>query len=181
MIYNLWYLVNTLRREKRNEIDDDGQPYVDSFLLTHPDQDHCRGLRKHFHLGPLSEYNFSPPEGEELKIVMREIWSSPMIFRRASKNNPLCEDAKAFNTEARRRVKLFRDNRFSMEGDRILIIGKDEEGKTIQASSSSILWRPTGRMMPAFFYQVAMPGFISGRNYGTRKRTLLLIFNMIFY
>jgi len=130
MIYNLWYLVNTLRREKRNEIDDDGQPYVDSFLLTHPDQDHCRGLRKHFHLGPLSEYNFSPPEGEELKIVMREIWSSPMIFRRASKNNPLCEDAKAFNTEARRRVKLFRDNRFSMEGNRILIIGEDEEGKT---------------------------------------------------
>jgi Cft2 family RNA processing exonuclease len=71
--------------------DNDGRPYVDAFLLTHPDQDHCRGLRKHFHLGPLSNYNFSPPEGEELKIVMRELWSSPMIFRRASKNNPLCE------------------------------------------------------------------------------------------
>jgi hypothetical protein len=110
--------------------DDDGRPYVDAFLLTHPDQDHCRGLRKHFHLGPLSDYNFSPPKGEELKIVMREIWSSPMIFRRASKNNPLCEDAKAFNTEARRRVKRFRDNGFNMEGDRILIIGEDEEGKT---------------------------------------------------
>ena len=109
---------------------DDGRPYVDAFLLTHPDQDHCRGIGKHFHLGPLSDYNFSPPEGEELKIVMREIWSSPMIFRRASKNNPLCEDAKAFNTEARRRIKLFRDNRFSMEGDRILIIGEDEEKKT---------------------------------------------------
>jgi len=109
---------------------DDGRPYVDAFLLSHPDQDHCRGLRKHFHLGPLSDYDFDPPEGEELKIVMREIWSSPMIFRRASKNNPLCEDAKAFNTEARRRVKLFRDNGVSMEGDRILIIGEDEEGKT---------------------------------------------------
>jgi hypothetical protein len=114
----------------RLENDDDERPYVDAFLLTHPDQDHCRGLRKHFHLGPLSSYNYDPPEGEELKIVIREIWSSPMVFRRASKNNPLCEDAKAFNTEARRRVKRFRDNGFNMEGDRILIIGEDEEGKT---------------------------------------------------
>jgi hypothetical protein len=114
----------------RLENDDDERPYVDGFLLTHPDQDHCRGLRKHFHLGPLSSYNYDPPVGEELKIVIREIWSSPMVFRRASKNNPLCEDGKAFNTEARRRIKLFRDNGFSMEGDRILIIGEDEAGKT---------------------------------------------------
>ena len=114
----------------RLEHDDDGRPYVDAFLLTHPDQDHCRGLKKHFHLGPQSDYDFDPPEGEKLKIVIREMWSSPMIFRRASKNNLLCDDAKAFNTEARRRVKLFRDNGFSMEGDRILIIGEDEEGKT---------------------------------------------------
>lgn len=112
------------------EKDGDGRPYVDAFLLTHPDQDHCRGLRKHFHLGPLSEYDFDHPEGDELKIVIREMWSSPMVFRRASRKVPLCEDAKAFNTEARRRVKLFRDNGYLLEGDRIIIIGEDEEGKT---------------------------------------------------
>ena len=115
---------------ERLENDDDGRPYVDAFLLTHPDQDHCRGLRKHFHLAPLSDYDFDPPKGEELKIVIREIWSSPMVFRRADKNNPLCEDARAFNSEARRRVKLFKDNGFSLGGDRIVIIGEDEEGKT---------------------------------------------------
>lgn len=114
----------------RLEKDEKGHPYVDAFLLSHPDQDHCKGLRKHFHLGPLDDYDFDPPEGGELKIVIQEMWSSPMIFRRASKNNPLCEDAKAINTEARRRVNLFKENASSSEGDRIIIIGEDENGKT---------------------------------------------------
>ena len=114
----------------RLQKDDEGRPYVDSCLLSHPDQDHCRGLRKHFHLGPLTDYDFDPPEGEELKIVIREMWSSPMIFRRASKNNPLCEYAKAFNADARRRVKLFRENGSLADGDRIIIIEEDEDGKT---------------------------------------------------
>ena len=34
----------------RLEKDEKGRPYVDAFLLSHPDQDHCRGLKKHFHL-----------------------------------------------------------------------------------------------------------------------------------
>ncbi len=112
------------------EKDSDGRPYVDAFLLSHPDQDHCRGLKKYFHLGPLADYNAKPPEGEELKIIIREMWSSPMVFRRASKNNPLCEDAKAFNSEARRRVRLFKEKRSALDGDRIIIIGEDENGKT---------------------------------------------------
>jgi len=113
------------------EKDEQGRPYVDAFLLSHPDQDHCRGLQKHFHLGPLSDYDLDPLEGEKLKIVMREIWSSPMIFRRANKeDNPLCDDAKAFNSEARRRVKCFRNKGNLEAGDRILIIGEDKDRKT---------------------------------------------------
>lgn len=112
------------------ETDNQDRPYVDVFLLSHPDQDHCRGLKTRFHLGPLSNYVHEPPEGEQLKIIMREIWSSPIIFRRASKNHTLCEDAKAFNTEAKRRIKAFRDNGACPENERILIIGEDEEGKT---------------------------------------------------
>ena len=54
-----------------------------------------------------------------------------MVFRRASKNHILCDDAKAFNAEARRRVKRFRDGTGSIgDGDRILILGEDEDGKT---------------------------------------------------
>ena len=40
----------------RLKTDTDGRPYVDAMLLSHPDQDHCRGLVEHFHLGKLAEY-----------------------------------------------------------------------------------------------------------------------------
>ena len=36
--------------------DGKGRHYVDAMLLTHPDQDHCRGMVDHFHMGPLADY-----------------------------------------------------------------------------------------------------------------------------
>lgn len=102
-----------------------GYLYVDVFVLTHPDQDHCRGLQKHFHLGPVSEWR----SGSD-KIVILEMWSSPIVFRRASKRHTLCEDAKAWATEARRRVRRFRQNGYLFDGDRILVLGEDVDGKT---------------------------------------------------
>ena len=41
--------------KERLSKDADGRYYVDVFVLSHPDQDHCAGLKKHFHLGPPSE------------------------------------------------------------------------------------------------------------------------------
>jgi hypothetical protein len=105
--------------------DAEGRLYVDAFLLTHPDQDHCRGLRDHFHLGPLSEWSKKTD-----KVVIRELWSSPIIFRRASKNHALCDDAEAWATEARRRVALYRTQGSLGDADRILILGEDVNGKT---------------------------------------------------
>ena len=121
-------------RMLRNKLKRDfkGRLYVDVLLLTHPDQDHCRNLEKHFHLGSPDTYCKS-----EDKIFIREIWSSPMVFRRARRTLTLhhlilCEDAQAFNTEARRRVKCFRENGLAGvgDGDRIQIMGEDENGKT---------------------------------------------------
>ena len=103
--------------------DDKGRLYVDVFLLSHPDQDHCAGLDRHFHLGPTEDHS-----GD--KIFIREIWSSPLIFRRASTNHALCDDAKKFNTEAKRRVARYQTGMAVGDGDRILILGRDENGKT---------------------------------------------------
>ena len=112
-------------REKLSR-DAEGRHYVDALLVSHPDEDHCRGLRKHFHLGPPDEWSKSAK-----RILIREIWSSPMVFRRASRRHVLCDDAKAFNAEARRRVRVFRDTRWRVgDGDRIRILGEDENGKT---------------------------------------------------
>lgn len=105
--------------------DDEGRLIIDAFLLTHPDADHCRGLEKHFHLGPLDQWRKADD-----KIVIREMWSSPIIFRRASRKHSLCSDAKAWAAEARRRVREFRANGYAYDGDRIKILGEDIDGKT---------------------------------------------------
>jgi len=112
--------------------DEKGRPYVDVFLLSHPDQDHCRGLATHFYLGPPDKYpDDAKPEAKK-RILIKEIWSSPIAFRRASATHVLCEDAKAFCTEAKRRVAFNRARSFVGvgPGNQVLILGEDVDGKT---------------------------------------------------
>jgi len=117
---------------ERLKRDVNGRPYVDVFLLSHPDQDHCRGLKRHFHLGAPANYADDKKPDNEKHIVIGEMWSSPMVFRRASAEHTLCDDAKAFNSEAKRRVAVAREKNCSgiEDGDRVLILGEDEDGKT---------------------------------------------------
>jgi hypothetical protein len=116
----------------RLKTDDKGRPYVNVFLSSHPDKDHISGLKKHFYLGSPGDYGDDKKPATEKHIIIREIWSSPIVFRRASKDHTLCDDAVAFNTEAKRRVSLARSKNFSgiEDGDRILVLGEDEDGKT---------------------------------------------------
>ncbi len=86
----------------------DGESYLAVFLLTHPDQDHCLGF-------------------EDLldRIHIGEIWFTPRIFREYTKD--LCDDAKAFRKEAKRRVKETIDQDGDAEsGNRVRIIGYDD-------------------------------------------------------
>lgn len=117
-------LRDRLERDERNRL------YVDAFLISHPDKDHVLGLTEYFHLGPLDDW-----KKDDDKIVIREMWSSPIVFRRKSKvaeaaGLTLCEDAQNWWTEARRRVKAFRDGNGAVGGNQILILGDDIEDKT---------------------------------------------------
>lgn len=110
---------------------------MDVFLSSHPDQDHCRDIQNHFHLGPLADYADDKKPTNEKRIVIGETWSSPIVFRRATKDHTLCDDAKTFQKEAKRRVKVAREKKFSgIEfGDRALVLGEDEDGKTDDLTS----------------------------------------------
>ena len=110
-------------RLTRDEI---GRLFIDGFMLSHPDKDHIGGLVQHFHLGPPDDWKKADD-----KILIREMWSSPVVFRRADSRMTLCDDAKAWAAEARRRVALYRESgSATVEGNRIQIMGEDEDGKT---------------------------------------------------
>lgn len=82
----------------------DGKPYLSTFVLTHPDMDHCKGFAR-----LLKE------------ITIGELWFAPRIFREA--NDTLCDDAKAFRKEAKRRVKANKSRSNVDAGDRVRVIG----------------------------------------------------------
>jgi len=109
----------------RLERDDDGRLYVDTFLLSHPDMDHCSGLEAYFHTGKLSAWS-----EDDDKIVIREMWSSPIAFRRKDRIGPLCADAEVWRTEAKRRAKLIKDGDTVEDGDRLVVLGHDVDDKS---------------------------------------------------
>jgi len=119
---------NILRDKLTRTTDANKQLFVDAFIWTHPDQDHCRGIRDAFHLGKPEDW-----KKDDDKILIREIWSSPMVFRRASKHHTLSEDAKALNKEAKRRVNEYKagkkkDSTFQMiNGNKVTIICHDTD------------------------------------------------------
>jgi len=114
-----------LPRDSKNRL------FVDFFVWSHPDEDHCKGIKEHFHLGEPSDWK----KGDD-KIFINEVYSSPIVFRRAEKNSKknsltLCEDAKAFNKEIKRRVNLYKkNNKLGQSGDLVKVLGEDEKGKT---------------------------------------------------
>jgi hypothetical protein len=144
--------------------DNKGRPFVDAFLTTHPDADHCRGVEKHFHLGPMKNYPDDKKPDKEKKILIGEIWSSPIVFRRASKEHTLCDDAEVFQKEAIRRVLLAREKKCAgiESGDRVLILGEDIDRKTddlrdILVKLDEVFDRVNGTHNPLFKARLLAP------------------------
>lgn len=92
-----------------------GRPYLAVFVLTHADQDHCRGF------------------ADLLKAVtIGELWATPRLWREYEDADAvICADARAFQEEAERRVQATRAavgrGERPASGDRILVVGYDTD------------------------------------------------------
>lgn len=98
-----------------------GLPFLDAFLLTHPDQDHCRSFADKFYLGDPDAVPQSAKDNN--KILIGELWYSPRVFKELT--GDLNADAKAFKKEAKRRMDIYKSNKnkADKDGNRIRIIG----------------------------------------------------------
>lgn len=98
-----------------------GLPFLDAFLLTHPDQDHCRSFADKFYLGDPD--SIKQADKDNKKILIGELWYSPRVFEELT--SELNADAKAFKKEAKRRMELYKSNtkKADKDGNRIRIIG----------------------------------------------------------
>lgn len=98
-----------------------GLPFLDAFLLTHPDQDHCRSFADKFYLGDPDAVPQSAKDDK--KILIGELWYSPRVFEELT--GELNTDAKAFKKEAKRRMELYKSDakKADKDGNRIRIIG----------------------------------------------------------
>lgn len=113
------YDVKSYLMDKLSKIN--GITHIDIFILSHPDVDHCRQISKHFYFGNPDDY--SDEDSEDEKIIIDEIWFSPIVFNEYKKD--LSDDAKEFRKEAERRIELYKDDEseFNKNGNRVRIIG----------------------------------------------------------
>ena len=104
--------------------DDDDRPFINAFILTHPDQDHCRGYQSVFYTGSPSEY--SEEDKKSGLIIINELWFSPRVF--SDHEDELCGDAEVFLAEAERRMELYKsgNDRRNDPGNRLRIIGSTD-------------------------------------------------------
>jgi len=111
-------LLNSISR------DSNGVPFIDVFILTHGDEDHCRGFEKNFYQGDPSKYSKTDKENKLIRVDA--MWFSPMIAEKW-KNT----DEEAYQKEAERRLELHRkhDAKRNDPGNRIRIIGYDGNKK----------------------------------------------------
>ncbi|MEN8191902.1 MAG: cobyric acid synthase CobQ [Bacteroidota bacterium] len=102
--------------QKRNS-----NPYLNLFILTHPDEDHCRGFKKNYYQGDPDNYSESNRNNHE--IIVDEIWVTSAIF-----SSDLSDDANAIRNEVNRRKRLSEIEK-NKKGNHLILIGYDEEKK----------------------------------------------------
>ncbi|MFZ1805670.1 MAG: cobyric acid synthase CobQ [Cyclobacteriaceae bacterium] len=107
-------LLNSVQR------DSNGTPFLDVFILTHGDHDHCRGYKSNFYQGDPKKYSDSDKKKNLIRVD--EMWFSPMIAEEHTN-----DDEDAYQKEAERRLALHYKKDASKDdpGNRIRMIGYD--------------------------------------------------------
>lgn len=107
--------------------DESGNPHLDVFILTHPDEDHCRGFCTTFYRGDPSKYGQADRKAG--LIIIDELWFTPRIF--SPHEDDLSESAQYLSDEAERRMSLYRarDSKSEMPGNRLRVIGYSDNPK----------------------------------------------------
>lgn len=104
--------------------DGEGKYHLDLFMLTHPDEDHCRGIDTNYYLGDPDKY--SDADKDDDLVIINELMVTPMLFSDATST-----PAKALKKEANRRRKLWDEDSpdKNKAGNRLVIIGYDGDKK----------------------------------------------------
>jgi len=104
--------------------DDKDRYHLNLFLLTHPDEDHCRGIDDNYYLGDPDKYSDSDKDND--LVIIDELMVTSMLFSEATST-----PAKALKKEANRRKKLWDENSDlkNKDGNRLVMIGYDGDKK----------------------------------------------------
>lgn len=111
---------------QKNLPKDNEQPYLDAFLLTHSDNDHCRGISEYFNL-------CDPKKVDTSKIRIDELYVPARLMVDDEHYN---DDADAIKKETKRRLDLIGTDEETISGNRIKIIGYS---KKLEEYSSVII------------------------------------------
>lgn len=106
------------------EKNEKGRYHLDMFMLTHPDEDHCRGIDSYYYLDDPDKYSDDDKDND--LVIIDELVVTPMLF-----NGATSDPAKALKKEAKRRLELWNNNSSfkANAGNRLVIIGYDGDKK----------------------------------------------------